>query len=213
MENHLWRWVGAAGQNFTNRFAGGGIIGYWRILTFKRFSMTSNPLNAGPTPPAILRACARYLRLDTAGVIALTDEVMASNPDFMSYPIALAHFGISGQKVEAVLRLALYLELCHREQKGNPLPLFAPEVVDRHRKHAMQTFRRISDIQNLQPSRAVELLLLDKPQLHVTAWMFKLLKDAGVIPMLDDDDRKLVICAFTLLSLYSSTCPPRPEAG
>ena len=94
--------------------------------------MPCHPSNAGPTPPAILRACAGVTRLNTQTGVALADELMVSNPDFISHAMAMAHFGVAMTKVDAALRVAFFLELCHREQKGKPLPLFPPEEVARH---------------------------------------------------------------------------------
>jgi hypothetical protein len=151
--------------------------------------------------------------LDAAGGMALADELMASNPDFFCHALALAKVGVSMVKADAALRVAFFLELCHRELKSRPLPLFSPETVARHRQKTLQSFSRISEVSVEKPDRAAGLLLANQPQIHVTSWIFKMLTDAGVIAMRHDDDVKIVTCAFTLLSLYSSTFPPVPAAG
>ena len=80
--------------------------------------MPSHPFNAGPTPTAILRACAGVTRLNAQTGTALADELMVSNPDFISNALALSHVGVAMIKVDAALRVAFFLELCYREQKG-----------------------------------------------------------------------------------------------
>lgn len=211
---HFANREGAAGSEFHQHIC---LLAEPLFLSVSNIINTSRmpllPSNTGPTPPAILRACARLTRLDVADGMALADELMVSNPDFFCHGLALASIGVARAKVDAALRVAFFLEVCHREQKGRPLPLFAPEVVDRHRKKTLQTFSRISDVSAEKPDRAAKMLLSNQAQIHVTSWIFKLLTDAGVIAMHSEDDLKVVICAFTLLSLYSSVFPPVPSAG
>ena len=175
--------------------------------------MPSHPSNAGPTPPAILRACAGVTRLNAQTGMALADELMVSNPDFISHALALAHFGVAMIKVDAALRVAFFLELCYRGQAGKPLPLFSPEEVDRHRRKTLQSFSVISGLAPEKSHRAGELMLATQPQIPVTSWMFKLLADAGVTAMRHDDDIKIMTCAYTLLSLYHSAFPPESPGG
>lgn len=171
-------------------------------------SMPPLPSQSDPCPPAVLRACAHLSRLDIAGGAALADELMASNPDFLCHALALAKVGVPMAKVDAALRVALFLELCHRGQQGRPLPLFAPQSVAAHRRKTLESLGRISDLSNVQPDHATKLFLATQPQIHVTAWIFEFLKNASVIPTLHDDDVKVVASAFTLISLYASAFPP-----
>lgn len=145
--------------------------------------------------------------------MTLADELMASNPDFISHALALAHLGVAMVKVDAALRVAFFLELCHREQKGKPLPLFPPHEVARPRQETLQAFSHISGLAPEKSHHASELLLVNQPQIHVTSWIFKLLADAGVTAMRHDDGTKIMTCAFTLLSPYHSAFPPESPGG
>ncbi len=55
--------------------------------------------------------------MNTGAVVGAAGRAIIGNPDFLCHALALAELGIPGAKVEGVLRVALFLELCHRELK------------------------------------------------------------------------------------------------
>lgn len=173
--------------------------------------MPPEPTLSDPVPPAILRACGQLNGMNSASLMALADELMASNPDFLCHALALAKLGLPIAKVDGVLRVALFLELCHRELQGGPLPLFTHSIVAQHQGETIQWIKRTGDLSDSEPDAFRKEFLGRHSQVHVLAWVFQLLEQSGIIPLTHDDDTKLVVAAFTLLSLYSSAFPESPS--
>lgn len=174
--------------------------------------MPPEPPTTDPAPPAILRACGRLTGMNTEAGLALADELMASNPDFLCHALALAKLGLPMAKVDGVLRVALFLEVCHRELLGRPLPHFKHPTVARHQRETIQWLNSTGRIPETDHDTFRTEFFGRYSQIHVAAWVFNLLQQAHIIPPTHDDDPKLVAAAFTLLSLYSSAFPESPAS-
>jgi hypothetical protein len=168
------------------------------------------PLVAGPVPPGVTRACKRMAVIDLSGTLALVDEIMATNPDFLRCALSMTHAGVSHAKVEAGVRVACFLELCHRELKRRPMPRVTEEEVGRHYEKVCRHFGALSE--GLDPAAAVDPvrsgLLKGQKQMHVVAWVFHMLGDAGVMEMRGQSDVEVVITCFALLSVYNEAFQP-----
>lgn len=172
--------------------------------------MAPDPAFDDPVPPAILRACGRLRAMDNASLMALADELMASNPDFLCHALALAKIGFPTAKVDGVFRVALFLELCYRERQGSPLPLFSPSVVAQHRAQTIRWIEKTSRLGEADAEAFRQEFCARYPQIHVSYWVFHLLQQASIIPPSHENDTMLVVAGFTLLSLYSSAFPQSP---
>lgn len=162
------------------------------------------PLVAGPVPPGVTRACRRMLKIDLSGTLALVDEIMATNPDFMRCALSMTHAGVCHAKVEAGVRVACFLELCHRELKRRPLPRVTEEEVGMHYDDVCRHLGTLKEVLDPDSDSVRNGLLKGQKQLHVVAWVFGMLGDAGVMEFRDQSDVEVVITCFALLSVYNA---------